>query len=684
MIGIVFILSVFGLYQRSIAAQRDKKIATEIMSRQTAESLAINEVSLRRSQQLGVISLEQLNSQPDQALLLGVEAYRLGDTYQARKAMAESLIFTRCLGRYYYLDGVSVTDVRLSADGDKLFAGNAMGDIYMWSLGNELSEKISGNGFSSQLDINFDGDLLAVSNSGNGFVTIRDINTLEIVGEIDTGFDSISDLKFGNQKNILAVAGGQPPYIELWDVASTSKIDHSFRSQDGVFHQNTVYEVAFNHEDTLLAAAGGVAADGLIIIWDLTSDQNEATYITPPDDVSHPVAFDAFGLDFSYGNYRQIFVAGDYYGKRIDIIDTPSNVRSLVFKPSGTALASGHDDGRIRWWNLLNLGTDQTARLDDEYTGHGVTSIKSLSILEDSSLMASGDNSGMVVLWNPHDCNPEYNFDPMDVDTAEPASLQDVASFAINRNVERIAVVEYGSKDIQLLNLADNTHLETLQAESDRIGLMAFSNSGLHLAAAELEPTQFLYADIIRVWNLGSPSKQNETVDISTLPGVTAMAFDSSETTLALGSSDGRIFFYDLSNDRFFAEPLLHPGEIALISYSPDGRLLASVDRAGKIVLWDISVTYPIVEYSFSLEVNPFSTIQFSQDSSRLFVSRVDYSNSDALFDIQWELEWTISPELWTEIICNRVGRNLKISEWEKYFPNEPYRLTCPQWPAGE
>jgi len=683
-IGIVFILGVYGLYQKSIAAERAKEIATEVVVRQTAESLAINEGSLRRSQQLGVSSLEQLNSRPDLALLLGVEAYRSGDTYQARKALAEALAFTQCVGRYYYLNNTRVTDVALSANGDRLFAGNRLGDLYVWNLGNGSSETVAGNGYSSQVALNFDDKLFAVSNSGDGTVTILDTGTLEKINEIHTGFDSIFDLEFGNQSNILAIAGNSPPYTEVWNVDNFSRVDHAFESKDGVNHQNFVYEVAFSNDDTHLATAGGHAADQLLIIWDLTSDQNEATYISPPDDVSHPIAFDALGLDFSYGNYQQIFLTGDYYGAQIDSIDTPSNVRSLLFKPSGTYLISGHEDGLIRWWNLSNPDENQNTRLADEYTAHGDAPVLSLSILDDASLMASGDSSGMVVLWSPYNCHPEYSFDPMEEDTAETVSLPEAASFAINRNAERIALAEPGSKDIRLLRLADSMHLETLQAESDRIGLMAFSNSGDHLAVGELESTQFFYADTIRVWDLSSPTRQNEAVDISELPGVTAMAFDSNETTLALGTMDGQIFFYDLANNRFVYEPLTQSQEIALISYSPDGRLLASVDREGKVIFWDVSVTQPIIEDSFSLGVNPFSTMQFSEDSTRLSVTHVDYGNPESLFANEWELEWTTSPELWAEILCSRVGRNLKISEWEKYLPNEPYRLTCPQWSAGQ
>ena len=40
--------------------------------------------------------------------------------------------------------------------------------------------------------------------------------------------------------------------------------------------------------------------------------------------------------------------------------------------------------------------------------------------------------------------------------------------------------------------------------------------------------------------------------------------------------------------------------------------------------------------------------------------------------------------ESWKEKACELAGRNLNLTEWQVYFPNEKYRITCPQWPTGE
>jgi hypothetical protein len=44
---------------------------------------------------------------------------------------------------------------------------------------------------------------------------------------------------------------------------------------------------------------------------------------------------------------------------------------------------------------------------------------------------------------------------------------------------------------------------------------------------------------------------------------------------------------------------------------------------------------------------------------------------------------WNLHPEGWVKKACDLVKRNFTLLEWQQYFPNEPYRKTCEQWPAA-
>ena len=44
---------------------------------------------------------------------------------------------------------------------------------------------------------------------------------------------------------------------------------------------------------------------------------------------------------------------------------------------------------------------------------------------------------------------------------------------------------------------------------------------------------------------------------------------------------------------------------------------------------------------------------------------------------------WNMQEEFWLERACELAGRNFTQEEWNQFFPNEPYRRTCSQWPEG-
>jgi hypothetical protein len=46
-----------------------------------------------------------------------------------------------------------------------------------------------------------------------------------------------------------------------------------------------------------------------------------------------------------------------------------------------------------------------------------------------------------------------------------------------------------------------------------------------------------------------------------------------------------------------------------------------------------------------------------------------------------WELR--LDPDLWEEQACAAAGRNLTREEWTTHLGAEPYRRTCPGFPAG-
>jgi hypothetical protein len=44
---------------------------------------------------------------------------------------------------------------------------------------------------------------------------------------------------------------------------------------------------------------------------------------------------------------------------------------------------------------------------------------------------------------------------------------------------------------------------------------------------------------------------------------------------------------------------------------------------------------------------------------------------------------WDLDLNHWEQLACQIAGRNLTLSEWHRYLHNQPYAVTCSQWPRG-
>ena len=106
------------------------------------------------------------------------------------------------------------------------------------------------------------------------------------------------------------------------------------------------------------------------------------------------------------------------------------------------------------------------------------------------------------------------------------------------------------------------------------------------------------------------------------------------------------------------------------VSYAPDGSQFATV-QADRIRLWDGRTG--AYQASVPLPDRTSVSISYLPDSTRLLAAATDGRT------------WTIDTRTssWVERACETAGRNLTQDEWRRYFPNEPYDVTCLQWPAG-
>ncbi len=135
----------------------------------------------------------------------------------------------------------------------------------------------------------------------------------------------------------------------------------------------------------------------------------------------------------------------------------------------------------------------------------------------------------------------------------------------------------------------------------------------------------------------------------------------------------GAIYLWDVPTFRPIGEPLKgHQGYVITVAFSPHGKTLASGSDDETIILWDVTTRQPIGQpltgHTYFVE-----SVAFSPDGKTLASGGGDGRI----------ILWNVDPQIWIQEMCQRVGRNFTRTEWAQYFPDQPYRVTCVQWPLA-
>jgi DNA-binding SARP family transcriptional activator/WD40 repeat protein len=168
------------------------------------------------------------------------------------------------------------------------------------------------------------------------------------------------------------------------------------------------------------------------------------------------------------------------------------------------------------------------------------------------------------------------------------------------------------------------------------------------------------------------------------LSGLSTVAFSPDGRTLAvlhtLAGSPQQVDFHDATTGKP-GRQLDVPGTGADgISYILGGAVIvttsdiAGTGTSGGAVaqLWDAATLQSIGD-ALPIGVTGNYATNAAADGSRIVTGTIDGH----------AVVWDLDSDHWTHIACRLSGRNLTKAEWARYLPNEPYHVTCAQWPPG-
>ena len=397
-----------------------------------------------------------------------------------------------------------------------------------------------------------------------------------------------------------------------------------------------VHSVSFTPDGRKLVSAGGWWEGASVRLWDV--ETQTFTPIVEIKFIDRYASLSPDGRTLAYSVYEGRYswtinlwdVASGTLASTLGRYDGAIRPRSLTFSSNGATLASGHEDGRIRLWDvetrtvtatleghhryvdsvdfspdgktLASVSVDRTVRLWDVASGtqsavlpDHYCGVSSVAFSPDGAILVSGGWNGKVILW-------------------DATTGRNIAEF--NRHTDLVRAVSFSPDgtalatasedgDVNLWDVATG-NATTISGHTSHVWNMVYSPDGATLASHSL-------GNAVYIWDAAAGRLR------ATLRGharsVRSISLSSDGTTLASASHDRTVRMWDL-HTRSTVTTLPHTFELESVTFSPDGTTLASGDYKGMVHLWNVNTEAKIRTFTGLNEY--VRTLLFSPDGATL------------------------------------------------------------------
>ena len=480
-----------------------------------------------------------------------------------------------------------------------------------------------------------DGKILATTS--NREIWLWDTYTGNKKAILSTHEYAITSIVFSPDGKTLA-SGSYDKTIRLWDV-QTGTLQTTLRGQK-------IMSLAFSPNGKTLVSGN---MNNTIQLWDLKTGQVTAN-LTGHEGWISALAFYPFGEVLISGSRDKTIRIWELKNKQHiqTLTGHIGEVNSLAISPDGETFVSAGNDGTIRFWELnttkhkftvqvhsicVNIafssngnvlayvGTDGNLQFYDAATGQHKATITGHAAagFSESPLAFSSDSElllGIGKLWDP-------NIGHHKLSLTIHTSYSQSGVFSPDKKI--LAIENYAG--IFLCYTQTGVTKTVLIGQADEVACISFSPDGKTLASGCADKSD--YGDkskdtTIRLWDTQTCKIINTLIGHT--GGVICVTFSPDGKTLASGSEDSTIRLWDTKTGQHKTTLIGHTGYVTCIAFSPDGQSLASgnrfpIDQENKnavnsIRLWNVHTERH--KKTLFGHKNGILSVDFSPDGKRL------------------------------------------------------------------
>jgi WD40 repeat protein len=237
-------------------------------------------------------------------------------------------------------------------------------------------------------------------------------------------------------------------------------------------------------------------------------------------------------------------------------------VRGLAFHPQTCHLATGCGDGTVKLWDCVSGECLAT------FTGH-TDAIWSVSFNAQGTYLASASSDHSTKLWNSKTGECLHTFQSGSLQTYKVQFSPD----------DRLLACASHDSVISLWDVATGRLIRTLQGHHGGVWTLAFSHQGKTLISGG-EAAQ------VKIWQVESGRC------IKTLQGKTlshhSIQFNAQGTLFASGGDDAQLRLWSADLGKCLQTYARHGTRIMTIAFHPDRECIATGGYEGLVKLWDL------------------------------------------------------------------------------------------------
>ena len=475
-----------------------------------------------------------------------------------------------CLATWFAHQG-GVDSVSFSPTRELLASGGRDGTVKLWQTpAGRLRRSISVDAdCSASVSFSPDGSLLAWGTT-NGNAVLWSVNDDVLLHQFEAHRGPVNSVAFSRDGKTMISAAKSDKEILLWDVETRERAGR-------VVSHVPLGHACLNPDGTCLAYS--FQGSGVSLV-DLRRPGTPTILYDGIRKRSHwsggPVQFSPDGAKLAAGIAAKVKAWDVRTQQEQTLYEHKAHVISIRFGPDNRWLASAGRDAVIRLYDR-KLG-----RVSHAYTGHDA-SVGSVAFNADGQILAAGDSSGLIKLW---EIEPGRYLRKLSghESTVHCVRYSSDGRFLVSSGDEKEPIV-------RVWDASTGELVHELAGHTSVIAGVAFHPDGSRLASADYDRT-------IRIWDLHSEKCLHSTPDAHG-GQINMLAYSPDGRLLATCSNDQKVKLWDgrtLDHRYTFHEhseqepsARLEAYRIPYVCFSPDGRLLASCDRAGSIFVWNVA-----------------------------------------------------------------------------------------------